>query len=472
MSGNIKYWSCVLTERQAEAVAQAFCRTLQFILNNSSSTYEALGWLSESDQTTVGLWNEGSPATMNNCLHDMFSEQVKARPGATAICSWDGELKYSELDELSDQLGGQLIKLGVERGSLVPLCFEKSIWAVVAILAVLKAGGSYVPMVPDHPDARITSLLEDTGAGLVLVSETQESRFARLAVTPHLAVSPAVMSSLNSPETQDEKPSWPSSQPSDVAIVIFTSGSTGRPKGILLEHRALCTSISAHGKALQVTPASRVLQFAAFTFDISLQDIFTTLAHGGCVCMPSEHDRLNDLTGAINRMEVNWAGLTPTVAALLRPDAVPTLKTLVLAGEAVTEQVIKLWCPVVDLHNCYGPAESSIYCAWQSQLGHAQRHPANIGWGMAANLWVADSADYKSPAPVGAVGELLVQGPTLARGYLNLNDLTATAFVDLPPWVASIRHEGDRVYRTGDLVRYTADGSLIYCGRKDGQIKV
>jgi non-ribosomal peptide synthetase component F len=153
-------------------------------------------------------------------------------------------------------------------------------------------------------------------------------------------------------------------QPSNVAFIIFTSGSTGRPKGVLLEHGALCASMAVHGEALALGPASRVLQFSAFNFDASIQDIFTTLTHGGCVCMPSEDTRLDDIPAVINAMNVNWAFLAPTVAALVQPQDVPGLKALTLGGEAATSSVVKQRCKAVVLNNCYGLSEDSIHTTW------------------------------------------------------------------------------------------------------------
>lgn len=473
MTGNIKYWTSVLTDEQATTVAETFCTAMRCIIEGSDRTFGSLGWLNQVDESTVATWNNTSPSVVDMCVHSLFEEQVLLCPEATAASSWDGELTYRELNTISNHLASQLVSHGVGPGIMIPLCFEKSMWMIVAMLAVLKAGAACVPMVPEHPDARLAGVLQETEARVVLVSETQAARFTGLAEQP-ISVGHSIMDQHVEKHGNIGSSAAPTSlvQPSDLAVVIFTSGSTGKPKGVLLEHRALCTSMAAHGKALSIGPSSRVLQFASFTFDISLQDILTTLTRGGCVCMPSEHDRVNDLTSVINRMHVNWASLTPTVAMLLEPQSVPGLKTLTLAGEAVTAQLIDVWGGVVDLHNCYGPAESTIYCAWQGELGRG-RLPSDIGKALATTLWVADAIDYTRPAPIGAVGELLVQGPTLARGYLD-HEQAVGVFIELPSWIARLQTESPwrRTYRTGDLVRYNEDGSLVYFGRKDTQVKV
>lgn len=203
-------------------------------------------------------------------------------------------------------------------------------------------------------------------------------------------------------------------KPQHPAVVIFTSGSTGKPKGIVLEHVEVCTSSLAHGTLQGLGPGSRVLQFAAYTFDVSLQDIYTNLMLGGTLCVPSDEARMNNLAGVINDMNINYACLTTTVACLLKPAQVPTLKTLTLAGEAVTREALETWADNAELHNAYGPAECSV-CTWKGFLKCAD-DPANIGRGLASHTWVVDPNDHNRLVPVGCSGELLIEGPLLARG--------------------------------------------------------
>ncbi|GKZ28037.1 hypothetical protein AbraCBS73388_009152, partial [Aspergillus brasiliensis] len=222
-----------------------------------------------------------------------------------------------------------------------------------------------------------------------------------------------------------------------------------------------------------------------YTFDVSNQDIWSTLMHGGCVCVPTDEERLNDLAGAINRMAVNWTFLTPTVARLLTPDLVPTLQTLVLGGEAVTKDNVDTWAPFVRLLNSYGPAECSICCA-VSELSPSPsprtRHndrlqteaidPANIGYALpSAVLWVVHPQNHNILSAIGAVGELLVEGPILADGYLGNSSLTEAAFIKAPEWASPAGHQR-RFYKTGDLVQYANDGTLRFVGRKDHQVKI
>jgi acyl-coenzyme A synthetase/AMP-(fatty) acid ligase len=260
--------------------------------------------------------------------------------------------------------------------------------------------------------------------------------------------------------------------PTNSAFVVFTSGSTGNPKGIVLKHTSLCSSAREHDAFIGLSTHSRVLQFAVHTFDISIGDIFATLIHGGCVCMRSEHERMNNLSGTIQAMEVNHVSLTVTVVSYLRPEDVPSLKTLVVAGEPLTRKVVEKWSDCVTLINMYGPAECTIYCIGKAGIRRDDK-PSNIGRGVGALVWLADPQDSNSLTPIGTIGELLIEGPTLAHGYLGNKAHTESAFIENPSWgIAPRTSPPRRFYKTGDLARYNFDGSIDFVRRNDGQMKL
>ncbi|KAH7086119.1 nonribosomal peptide synthetase 3 [Paraphoma chrysanthemicola] len=418
--------------------------------------------LTQSDVQQLWKWNEGLPPTIERCVHDLFSEQVRSHPKKDAICAWDGAMTYEELDDQSSRLAQHLRGLGVTPESIVPICFEKSKWVIVGRLAVLKAGGAFAPLEPDHPTARHQEIFEQTEAKLVLTSVQYATLWP--SCTPLvLAISKDLIDQL--PTRIYDTPS--AVQTGSIAYVIFTSGSTGVPKGVQLEHRAVSTSCICQGPALGITKNTRALQFSAYTFDACILEIVRTLVHGGCVCIPSESQRRNDLINTINTMKVTWALLTPTVARILDPQKIKSLKTLALGGEKVNALDCKIWSGRVQLVNAYGPTECCVSCV---------ANPAMKG---------LDQEPIGRLAPLGAVGELLIEGPNLARGYLNDAKKTEAAFIHDPPWLLrgndsiggrrdSEGHSGrrGRLYKTGDLVYYTADGSLVYVGRQDGQVKV
>ncbi|KAK1914298.1 hypothetical protein P3342_007544 [Pyrenophora teres f. teres] len=394
------------------------------------------------------------PGVTNKCIHDLFAEQVLAQPNAPAICAWDGKMSYSVLDNLSTTLAGYLVKIGVKPEDVVPLCFEKSMWTVVAMLAVLKAGGAFAPLDPDHPASRHKEILRQTSARVVLVSAQHSARWASSSCHV-VTLSEASISQLTA---DDDLPNF-SATPGNAAYILFTSGSTGIPKGVVLEHRAVSTSCLGHGRAFGITDQSRVLQFTSYTFDFCMAEIITTLLYGGCICVPSDRDRRSDLAKAINAMGANWALLTPSVAQLLNPSDVPTLKILVIGGEQVTSTDWNRW-PT-------GSAPDTPPQAFTT---------GTIGRAIASVSWVVDSENHHKLAPLGSVGELLVEGPILARGYLNDAEKTAAAFIEDPAWLMdgcqgyAGRH--GRLYKTGDLVQYNDDGNLVCLGRKDSQVKL
>jgi amino acid adenylation domain-containing protein len=407
------------------------------------------------------------PEAIHQCVHELIKIKAQIRTDAPAICAWDGHMTYGELDELSTKLAGHLVQLGVKPESFVPLCFEKSMWIVVAMLAVLKAGGAFVPLDPDTP-ARHNNIFQQTNATVALVSTKHFGLWNWPGHT--VTINRDVISQL------PERVVSSAAEPKNAAYAIFTSGSTGVPKGVVMEHLAVSTSCINHGHEFGFTISTRALQFASYTFDACIAEIITTLLFGGCICIPSDFDRRNDLVKAINTMSVNWTFLTPSVARLLNPGALPSLQTLVLGGERVTFEEWKRWSNIETM-NGYGPTECCVFCVgYVRERKHTslskEFKSGTIGQPIASLNWLVDPEDHNRLVPHGSIGEILVEGPILARGYLNDTQKTDTSFINDPVWLLKRGRRG-RLYKTGDLARYDAYDNLVYVGRKDdGQIKV
>ena len=418
--------------------------------------------LGPGDMQKVLKWNsETEIEVVDDCVHSIFKRQVAIRPEAQAICGWDGSLTYLQLDVLSDRLACYLVGRGVHPEVLVPLCFDKSVWTVVTMLAVLKAGGACVHLGATQPITRLAQIIKDTEAKILLADRSHSEMFQGLVEV--ITIDWKFIENLRSAGP------LPHVLPTNPAFVLFTSGSTGKPKGIVVEHGSLCTSSKAHGTNRKVGPHTRLLQFAAYTFDVSVADIFTTLQRGGCICVPSEEERINDLAGAINRMNANYAFLTPTVAGLLEPSSVPGLRTLILGGEMLTQDNIQTWAPALNLVISYGMAECSIHCVDAVPLT-VKSNPANLGHSSGCLMWIVERDDHNKLAPVGCVGELVIEGRMVARGYLNDKAKTEAAFIEDPAW-ALPGAKARRMYKTGDLVKYGDDGEICYVSRKDFQVK-
>ena len=439
----------------------------------SNKRVEDLNMLPPHDMSLLRYWNANVPPVIVKCLPELFREKVQQLPPShQAICSWEGALTYEELDAHSDILASHLLTLGVTKEVLVPVCFEKSMLTVVAMLAVLKAGGGFVPIDNSWPNNRKQHILQETKTDIIITSKQYSSLF----VDSECHIIPLDFDFLQTLPKNGTALVMPL-DPGSIAYVIFTSGTTGTPKGVVLEHRAVSSSCTAHGRAFGFNSGSRVLQFSAYTFDACIAEIFTTLIFGGTICVPSESDRLSNLAGAISTLDVNWTFLTTSVARLLEPEAVPGIKTILFGGEPNTSADYERWMTnqrrVVGV---YGPTECCVYCA-----GHDASEVIGsslLGRPVGSVGWVVEPGDHNKLAPLGAIGELLVEGPTLARGYLNDKEKTALAFIENPSWLVQdgpgYKGRIARLYKTGDLVQYTSngDGTLRYMGRKDTQVKV
>ncbi|CAG8962038.1 hypothetical protein HYFRA_00005080 [Hymenoscyphus fraxineus] len=424
------------------------------------------------DLELIWKWNGSVPAQIEKCVHDMIKVNAQTDPNAAAVFAWDGELTYGHLDELASTLADELIDLGVAPDVLVPLCFEKSIWTVVAILSVLKAGGGFVLLDPSLPEQRLRGIVQQVKGNLILSSASNEHLASQLAprtitLSWHLF---AVLADRASPHIQREPPS-----PSSILYVIFTSGSTGMPKGVVITHSNMASALEHQVKLLGLTKESRLLDFASYSFDVSISNIFTVLAAGGCLCIPSEEDRRDNLEQSIVSLSVNALDLTPSVAQLLSPARLPGVRSLTLGGEPLRLADIEQWWGKVQVRNAYGPSE----CTPTSTINHEASSLADathIGKGAGLVTWVVDPENHNELLPPGCTGELLLEGPLVGHGYLENPDKTAASFIEEPIWLqqGSPSRPGrhGRLYKTGDLVRYNEDGNLTFVCRKDEQVKI
>ena len=466
------YDSEVIPQWQVQKLFDYFGCTLKRLSESdrASSRLHEIQTITNDDRTLIKRWNAKPYALVNGNIHDMIRQRANTVPtSAPALCSWDANFTYSELDNLANSLAAYLQQIGVDRRSKVPLCFEKSALAVIAMLAVLKTGASFVAIDGDSPNARLQSIIADVDAERVLSSSKYKEVCASLGVKVHVLEMQTVTAL---PQTLTHLPPC---SPDDVAYIVFTSGSTGKPKGTLVSHAAFVSGATAHGSAMRIQSTSRVLQFASYTFDASMVEIFTTLMFGGCVCIPNERARLNDITKVINDMNVSWALLTPSFVQMITPPDVPSLETLVLGGESMTRNNLATWAGKTHLINAYGPSECAVVATVNSTVSSTSQ-PSNIGRAVSSHCFIVNQYRHDQLVPVGAVGELVVVGPILASGYQKNPSKTAESFVSCPEWMSWLHCSPGLakplMYKTGDLVKYAEDGSLLYVGRKDSQTKL
>lgn len=341
-----QYDKSVLSSEQIRRLLRHFDFIIQQICKTPSASLGTVNTISPGDLEEIKEWNRSLPDMVNDCVHFIVAQRAAERPEAEAICAWDGSYTYRELEGVTAKLAAHLQGLGVGPEVIVGLCFDKSKFNALAMLAVLKAGGAFTQLSPTYPTARSQEILQSIDASIVLCSPHHKSSFIGLA--PHcLKIDQEFLDSLLVPT----EPTSSNVQAHNTATVVFTSGTTGKPKGIALEHRNMCSMQHYEAPHMGINENTRTLQFAAHVFDNSNSDVLTTLMRGGCVCIPSEQERLNDIAHAIRKYNVNWCCVVPTVAESLDPDEVPTLTYLALGGERVRPDLHKRWARRVKLLN-------------------------------------------------------------------------------------------------------------------------
>jgi len=376
-------------------------------------------------------------------------------------------MTYAELNTLSSRLANYLASRGVGPEVTVPVCFEKSRWAIVSLLAVLRAGGTFVLFDISQPVARLKSIIMQTNAKLAL-SSLGYSKTCRTLINELFVVTATSISGL------EPGKNCSSGSPQNAAYIIFTSGTTGEPKGVVIEHSQLSTSSKQSGQAMGFGINTRMLQFASYAFDASILEIITTLIFGGTICVPSEWERQNDIVNAMKRMEATCALFTPSLLGNLGIENVPTLITLIIGGESIPPSLVDFWASRLKVFLAYGPTECCVVC-FISDTSQYKPSPAEIGFPIGCRAWIVKEDNYNELAESGHSGELLIEGHILARGYLNDISKTESQFIRNPTWRNSLAngvHCQSRFYRTGDLVKRNDNGTFCYVSRIDSQVKI
>jgi amino acid adenylation domain-containing protein len=455
----------LLSKAQARNVANTFENSLATILRFPDVAIGSLDLVGKRDMFQILSWNRELPVITHQTLHSIIAETIKRWPNSPAIAWRDGRLTYAELNHFSDRLAYHLVNLGVRPATLVPICFEKSICAIISMLAVLKAGAGFVPLDPAAPKTRTIAILDSTNRRFILLSSRAAECFQDLVKHTIIVSIPMLHQLRNCTLAMDSR-----ATPTDIAYTIYTSGSTGIPKGVMIEHRAISSTLLSLVKYFKFGPHSRIFQFTAYTFDAALFEIFATFISGGCLCICSDEERLHMAPHVMRELKVNTAFFTPTMLRLIKPVDVPDLKMLLVGGEAIGSDNVEIWGQQSQLHCVYGPTEASIWCM-SSRLG--QKHIGHdvIGHAIGCQTWIVLPNDHEKLAPVGSIGELVLSGPGLARGYLNDEERTASVFIQKLAWVPN-DVQSTRFYKTGDLVRYNSDGTIVFIGRKDSQVKI
>ncbi|MGV8002878.1 non-ribosomal peptide synthase/polyketide synthase [Photorhabdus temperata subsp. temperata] len=405
------------------------------------------------------------------CIHQLFEQQVEQNPGATALVYNEQTFSYAELNARANRLAHQLIALGVAPDQRVAICVACSPVMVVGLLAVLKAGGAYVPLDPAYPGERLASILTDA-APVILLADN----IGRVVLDKEILATLAVLDPNILPDQPDSNPLVPELTPQHLAYVIYTSGSTGQPKGVMVEHQAVYQRYLGFNETYAVTAQDRVLQFASFAFDVSVEECFSSLCNGATLVMRDDSwlasipefialTRQSGIT-VMSLPTLFWSELAARDNALPLPEC---LRLIIIGGEAVRKNAIQDWFTheshLPRLLNGYGPTENTVTVTYKAIL--SPEDDRSIGRPVKnACVYLLDRNGQ--PVPLGSIGEIYIGGVGVARGYLNQPDLSAECFLADP--FSSV--SGARMYRTGDLARYLPDGNVEFLGRNDRQVKI
>ncbi|HEX5753854.1 MAG TPA: amino acid adenylation domain-containing protein [Archangium sp.] len=462
LEGGLEYNTALFEASTLARMAGHLRTLLEGVVADAGQRVSELPLMGEAERAQVLVeWNgrrAGYP--QDTCSHHLIEERVALTPDAVAVAFEDSQLTYRELNQRANQLAHRLRSLGVGPEARVGVCLERSLEMVVALLGVLKAGGAYVALDASYPSERLAFMMDEARMPVLVTSRALADGLPSRGERRVLLDAEAGVLAL-----QPEDNPAPDVGVDHLAYVIFTSGSTGRPKGTLLTHRGLCNTVLAAVETRGLHAGSRVLQYGALGFDVSVTDIFPTLVVGGCVVMAPRESLLPGapLDALLKKQRVTLWAMTPSVLAQQEGEY-PALETVVSGGEACTPEQVAKWRPGRRFINEYGPTEVTV-CATSNADVDASR--PTLGRPLPeVRVYVLDR--WLRPVPVGVTGELYVGGPGVARGYLERPELTAERFLPDPFNGAP----GARMYRTGDLGRWLSGGSLEFLGRSDAQVKL
>jgi amino acid adenylation domain-containing protein len=433
-------------------------------------------------------------------LQHLLTEAAARQPRQPAVASADGQLSYQELDQLSNKVARALVRQGVAPGDRVGLLAPKSAASVVGIYGALKAGACYVPLDPKAPAERLSYVVRDSGAGVIVADEPRTSQAAALggsvprlrgvvaalpgrpgrgdaaaapargaAIMPWTAVAAETAESLAEERAIE----------SDLAYILYTSGSTGTPKGVMISHRNSLTFVDWAAAAARLTTQDRVCSPAPLHFDLSVFDIFAACRAAACLAVLPEGAATFPVSIAqwLERERISVWYSVPSVLTLLasygglRQFDLSRLREVIFAGEVFPpKHLARLMAdlPHPRYLNWYGPTETNVCTAFEVPAGGADAGPVPIGRACANTEVFAVTSDGRRVGRPGEVGELYVRGPSLMRGYWGQPAKTAAALIRNP---LEAEHD-ELVYRTGDLVTLGQDGNYSYLGRRDSMVKI
>ena len=460
----------------AERLLSQLKNLLTGLIRQDARSLDDVSLLGEAErQQLLREWNDtATPGRTWRGVHELFASRAALQPTDWAVIGTDERLSYAELDRRAESLAGELRALGVGPEARVGVLLERSSSLVAAILAVLKAGGAYLPLDPSYPRERLAWMVGDARPVVVLTQER---------LRPLLPWSPGAMLVLDAVREVAQRPAPPplEVQPDNLAYVIYTSGSTGRPKAAMISHGGLANYLRWALATYSAEAAGALSPLhSSISFDLTVTSLFVPLLSGGSVVLTAESEGVEGLSEALHDGATSGVvKLTPShlrvLAEGLRPEDVEGWSgVMVIGGEALRAENLGFWrshAPRMRLFNEYGPTETVVGCTIfeVSPIAADAALQGAVPIGRpAANTCVRLLDAAAKPLPVGVVGELYIGGEQVCRGYLGRPELTAERFVPDP----FAETPGTRLYRTGDLALYRPDGTIEFLGRVDSQVKI
>ncbi|OLQ51131.1 non-ribosomal peptide synthetase, partial [Bacillus licheniformis] len=462
----IKYNGAAFDSAFIERTAEHLTRMMEAAVDQPAAFVREYGLVRDEEQLQIVEVFNSTKAELPEemAVHQVFEEQAKRTPASTAVVYEGIELTYRELNTAANRLARKLIEQGLQKGETAAIMNDRSIETVGGMLAVLKAGAAYVPLDPALPEDRLRFMAEDSSIRMVLAGKTYAEQAHQLQV-PVLTLDSGVEES----EAADNL-NLPSA-PSDLAYIMYTSGSTGKPKGVMIEHKSILRLVKNAGY-VPVTEEDRMAQTGAVSFDAGTFEVFGALLNGAAL-YPVKKETLLDakqFAAYLREQRITTMWLTsPLFNQLAAKDAgmFGTLRHLIIGGDALVPHIVskvRQASPALSLWNGYGPTENTTFStAFQIDREYSGSIPIGKPIGN-STAYIMD--EQQRLQPIGAPGELCVGGIGVARGYVNLPELTEEQFLEDP------YRPGERVYRTGDLARWLPDGNIEFLGRIDNQVKV
>jgi len=475
LEGKIEYCTALYKQATILRLIENFTQLCKAIVDTPSAKIFELESISQNEkQQLLTDFNESKvdyPKTQ--CIHQLIAEQARINPEKIAVIYEEQKLSYQALDDKSDKLALYLQSQGVKPGSLVGLCVERSLDMMVAMIGILKAGGAYIPLDPSYPADRLSYMLEDSQASIVITQEALKANVATYTAqnTPIIAIdgqwSVIVKTVNDSKELNKETSSLASVSPDDLAYVIYTSGSTGKPKGVMVKHKGVVNFLSAMAEKPGIKANDKLLAITTFCFDIAVLELFLPLVSGAelRICSGVDAKDGEKLKSIITTYQPTLMQATPATWQLLfYSDWVNKEQlTILCGGEALPESLKKQFIATnSQAWNMFGPTETTI---WSTIDLIKSDEATTIGTPIAnTQIYILDP--HNNVQPIGVAGELHIAGDGLAKGYLERDELTAEKFVDNPFVPQTL------MYKSGDLARWLDNGKIEYLGRADTLVKI